>query len=270
MRQSILLIFLSTLFGCVNNEPEPKKEPELTMEQKYESVLTLAIEKNLKHRSFTKLCSSFITGSSSTGSNVFTLPINKEIIDAAADLKCLREKIPDSAKQKLKDKSYINFLRPNRISCILIAINSDIGTIQFKDFKNNISLQIENGIKFPVADFTPTLAKELNSGFNAGYVYFNGTIPDSVNSYAIDFSSITLNCGPDLGSEEKSFAFSFDMSQLNFLALIESGMSSETIREKYGLHPYKEAGISIDDFSKVVNFILTIFKAVKEISVIMA
>jgi len=270
MRQSLLLIFLSTAIGCVNNEQVQNTEPVLTLEQKFESVLTLAIEKNLKYRRFSKLCSSFITGSSYTVSNVFTLPINKEIIDAAADLKCLREKIPDSTRQKLKDKSYLNFLRPNRISCVLMTINNDIGTVQFKDFKNNISLQIENGVKLPLADFTPTLAKELSFGFNAGYVYFNGTIPDSVNSYAIDFSNITLNCGTDLGSESKTFAFSFDMSQLNFLALIEGGMSSEKIREKYGLRPYKEAGISVDDFSKVVNFILTIFKAVKEISVIIA
>jgi len=258
------------MFSCVNNEQDPQAKPAPTLEQKYESVLTLAIEKNIKYRNFSKLCSSSITGSSYLSTNIFTLPINKEIIDAAADLKCLREKIPDSSKLKLKENSYSSFLRPNRISCLLIVINNDFGTVRFRNFKNNISLQIENGVKFPITDFTPTLAKELTPGFNAGYIYFNGSLPDSVNSYAIDFSDITLDCGGDLGWETKSFGFSFDLSQLNFLSLIESGMSSDKIREKYGLRPYKEAGISVENFTKVINFILTIFKAAKQISVILA
>lgn len=131
----------------------------------------------------------------------------------------------------------------------------------FSNFADNISLQIENGSSIYLSDYTPSLAAKLNPGFNAGYLYFKGTVPDSVNSYSINFSNITLQCS---SNDENRFdwAFAFDRSELNFFSLLEKGMNSEEIRKKYVIASFEDTGISEDDVIQIIKFL---FKTISKL-----
>jgi hypothetical protein len=274
MKKEFFLITISiTLLACNDSEKKVKlaKEEKIAKESRLEDALTLAIERNLRNDYITSDCSTF--GKKSTlVSEVFTIPIKSEIIDAAADLRAFRENMNESQRLELKATGYKDFLNSNKVSCIVAVINNRIDngeSISFPDFKNNITMQLENGMKLPLIGYTPALEKNLTSGLNSGYVYFSGTIPDSINSYSVIFSKINLVCSNAENQTSKLMAFSFDRSKLEFLSLLDNGFDKNSIRTKYSLKAYEQRGLTIENFQQIISLTLSLFKLADAVKVIL-
>jgi hypothetical protein len=228
----------------------------LVLKENCQNALTLALENNIKFRGFSKKwCGKTLT--SSVQSNLFMLPLNKEIIDAALDFKCAEEHLNNNVKEELRNKSYNLFINSGETVFILIIINNNLNldeSIQIPSIKSNITLKTENGHEFKVCDFTPSLGVNLNPGWNAGYVYFKGNIPSSVQSYSIHFKQLSLTCGEK--SDNYSWAFAFDQTDMKFLSLLQGGMRADDIRKKFLISSYKDSGISRTVLENIISFVI--------------
>lgn len=253
MHKIFFYIFLIVSFLSCKSEAEKKIEI-------CNDALTLAIEKNLKYRSFT---SNRRMSFSDLTTKVFLIPLNKEIIKASIELKASQENMSENNKALLYEKNNERFLKSDRTAFVFIIINSKIKSNEYVYIKNlpeTVFIKCEGDSVLPVVDFTPSLAASLSPGWNSGYVYFEGQIPSTANSFSVVMNNILISADEDVTGR---WAATFDQTEVGFLSLLQQGLKAEKIREKYIITPYEESGLTKDDVINVISFLyqtISIFK----------
>jgi hypothetical protein len=149
-------------------------------EKLVQSYFTLAVEKNIEFDNIPVHSCSY---PSTIKTNVFAIPVNRELIDAAIELKCTQENLSESTKDSLRSRNYTNFLRSNRVAFVLIVVNNKLNsgeTVRFDNFRENTKLLLDNDSALTLSNLTPSLEMTLKPGFNSGYIYFSGVVPSVV------------------------------------------------------------------------------------------
>ena len=240
----IYTIFLFLLYSC-----------SIDAAQQAEDALILTIENNLK---YSVLQTDGWFGSSSVKSRILLLPMNKELIDAAANYKCQKENLDTSRRRELFQSNYNKYLNSDITTFIMIIINKKLTTnelVYIPKISENLTLNTEKNYNLEFVDCTPSLKESLNSGWNAGYVYFKGQIPSSINSYSVQLHKVVYWEGNSKDSLDCSFTY--DQTEMNYLSLIEKGLSKKEIEKKLTIKPYEESGIDEKEFFNIISFLYT-------------
>ncbi len=201
---------------------------------------------------------------------VMLVPLNREIINAAVSYKAFIDKLSQRDAMAVLSKAQDEFLDGGESVFVIFVINDDHldkdATIYFKDFKKNTFLMDEYGRKYYLKRYTRIFDGKLSPGWNKGYLYFGNFRDSRSNSYSVHFNELILDARVSVqehASTRASWAFSFDESEVGFLALLRKGIDEEVLRKNYGIETYKSTGLELATFMDVVGFILTVVSLVR-------
>ncbi|MBS0000934.1 MAG: hypothetical protein KFF73_18265 [Cyclobacteriaceae bacterium] len=217
-------------------------------DDKHLNALELSIQKNLQSRNLL-LDREFFTNKVRRNVDIFILPLNKEIIDAAVDYKHSIDGMNRSGKKKLLRKNYDKYLEGDMSAFVLLvekfsASGNDFD-LSFSEFQANTRLSDESQ-HYAMLRHTQVFDQPLNLGWNKGYLYF----PNFRNNPYHD--SYTISLAP-LNSD--TFTFTFDDTGIDFLRLLEDGVAANQVRNRYYLGT---APFGPDDLYKLAATIISI------------
>lgn len=223
------------------------------------AALTIALEANLEYREFKNSCGLL---SSSLVSKIILIPLKKEVITATIEYKAHLENLSSKKKVAMMHRNYQEYLKSGQSVFVLSVINNEKlhldAKIYFKNLKNNVRLLSEDRKQYRVTKFTQNFAEPLNPGWNRGYLYFdNFRLNKKVERYSVHFDEFYVNCDED-AEKVSRWAFSFDESEVNYLALLQAGLSAEEVRQKYVFTPHKSVGLDKEDVLGIIKLILRV------------
>jgi hypothetical protein len=240
-------------------------------------ALSLTLESNLKFRELRISCgqNNFSLGKFDVpllnGKNLISkfivIPINREVIDAVVNYKVALEGLSQSETAKMLSKSYKEFSGSGKTTFIIIISNnptldSSSDIVKFNKIHEDISLRIGNQEFYPIA-YTTNFLSALNPGWNDGYVQFqdfrNAPRGEGLNAYSINFDGLHMGCGGTKAIQ--NWAFLFDESEVNFLSLIQKGLTKEEIRNRYIVNSFESIGLSQTDVTNLIKIVANTFSA---------
>ena len=250
--------------GCFNiSKPNAFK----TEAEKKLDALSLTLEANLEYREFQMICNQITR--KKLVSKVVVVPIKKEIIDSMIAYIAVRDNLEEKEREDLREKSYQEFLRSDQATFVISVVNNpkfDFGKdkIYFGNIADSVKLQVSDRT-YQISDFTRNLDSNLNPGWNEGYLHFQnfrGSYTGLINAYSIHFGQFNMSCGGTVtdGNVEREIiyteelALSFDESDINFVALVEDGLSKDDIRRDYNVTAFDTLRLTEDDILNLVKF----------------
>lgn len=240
--------------------------------------LALAIEKNMQVRRYIDTYGNRYRAIEAT---VVIVPLNRDVIAAAVDYKRVSERLTASQAGDLLERNVSRFLEGNTATFAIMVdvkptqpstLNYDPSRsssrlmdsddyVRFIDFEANTTLREENGTNHSLIGYTRLFDEVLSPGWNNGYLHFRNFRDSSPTSYSLHFRSLvvdTMYSNLDHPSVRGSWAFAFDETEVQYLALLKKGVASETIRQNYGINEAAKTDISILDVLNAFSAILTI------------
>jgi hypothetical protein len=247
------------LSGCT-----PPQDKAKTAQQALDA-LAVTLEANLKYREVQSECG-FGPWKKELVSKVALVPINKEVIDATLRLKAAREEMSPTNQKNLEARNYQAFVNGDRTTFMLIVVNNDkldFGKDRiFIDQPNQYVVATSQNKQYKLIDYTTSLGTNLNPGWNDGYLHFQNfrkNRPGLIKDYSVHINSMSVICdGSNTASQP--WAFSFDDSDLNYLSLIQQGLTKDQVREKYNLNAFTYLKMNNEDIGNLVKLV---FKFVK-------
>ena len=238
-------------------------------------ALALTLESNLKFRELRISCGQNnlplgkldvpLFNRKNLISKFIVIPINSEVIDAVVNYKVALEGLGKTEAARMADKSYKEFSGSGKTTFIIIISNnptmdSSSDFVKFNKIDDDISLRIGTQEFFPTA-YTTNFLSSLNPGWNDGYVQFQDFRKDSrgerLNAYSINFDGLHMGCEGTKAIQ--NWAFLFDESEVNFLSLIQKGLSKEEIRNRYIVNSFESIGLSQTDVANLIKIVSNTF-----------
>lgn len=217
-------------------------------------ALSLAIEENMGIESFRKDCRGF--GGYTT--TVMVIPINEEIVNATVAYKAKTEQLSSRKEAKLQRQVTKEFVHGDHATFVLITLNETKDQdeiVQFANFKENVDLYTETK-KFSLEKYTRNFDAPLSEGWNKGYLYFKNFRPSGSNSYSVHLKGLTLQCPSDQATHQ--VAFEFDRSEIEFLSLLQKGVSESEIRNRYSIGASASSDLSRSDVLNIVSILVSV------------
>jgi hypothetical protein len=266
----VLQFFLATT-ACVDPQKLRLQQEQQDIKNKRDA-LSLTLESNLKFRELSISCGkanlplNIGIGGRNLVSKFILIPINKEVIYAVVNYKAALEKLGATERRKLLEKGYAEFLNANKTTFMIIISNnpkldSAKESIHFAKIEEGMRLRLEKNEYLPLA-ITPNFMSSLNPGWNDGYIQFGdfrGDYKGSINAYSVNFDGFHMSCGDVKTSQ--NWAFLFDESEVNYLALIQKGLSKEEIKSRYIVNSYESIGLSQLDVENLIKIAAKTFSA---------
>lgn len=266
IQQSALLFAVSLLFtGCGNiAKPDFLK----TEEEKKLDALSLTLEANLEYREFQMLCNQLTR--KKLVSKVVVVPIKKEVIDSMIAYVAVRDGLNKDESKDLREESYKEFLNSDQATFVVSIVNNpkfEFGKdkIYFGNISDSVKLQVSDKT-YKISDFTRNLNSSLNPGWNEGYLHFQnfrGAYSGIIKAYSVHFGNFNMSCGGTVTDgngvvreniQTEELALSFDESDINFVALVEDGLSKEDIRRNYNVTAFDTLQLTEGDVLNLVKF----------------
>ena len=261
-------LILATSILCTGCFKASKPNFMKTDAEKKLDALSLTLEANLAYREFQMVCNQFTR--KKLVSKVVVVPIKKEVIDSMIEYIAVRDSLEKKEKKALRDESYDEFLFSDQATFVISVVNNpkfDFGKdkIYFGDLSNSVKLQVSEQT-YKLSDFTRNLDSSLNPGWNEGYLHFQnfrGSYKGLIKAYSLHFGNFTMSCGSTMtdsnGVERENvyteeLALPFDESDVNFVALVEDGLSKEDIRKNYNVTAFDTLQLTEDDILNLVKF----------------
>lgn len=262
MKHTIILAALFLFISCAQTEEQIAATNRQHKINRCDTALNLTIEKNSKIRVFSYKPGYF---SSNIVTKVLMIPINSEVIRALVDAKIAKENLNTKARETYIQEAHRRFWNKKRTTFAIFVINSALDndcSVMFPAFQNSTTLNLDNGESHYIDTYTSSLDMPLNPGVNYGYVYFDCSIPENVNSYSVNFGSLNLKNGKDI--YQTSYALAFDNTNLNFLALLEKGIKPEEVRTQYA-SAFSSFDISAEEAWQIISTLMKIASKAIEI-----
>lgn len=253
-------VLLCTPFAIkigVENSPIGIKQRKIN---EGKQALSLALEANLNYKEF-KISCGYWSGSE-LNSKLIIIPLKKDVIQAALHYKAALEDLSQIQTNDMIKKNLNDLLNSDRATFILIVINNDKlkygeEIISFDSINTNTQLIGKNNKYYKFVDFSPVFSAPLAPGRNHGYLQFENFRKDYsgiINNYSIQFNRYTMRCSDPKTARSQQVAFSFDESQVDYLALIERGLSTDEIKNRYVSTTFESLNITEEDIINLVKF----------------
>lgn len=253
----IFLACIALILSSCDPSIYEKQERDKELNRRLEA-LSIALEANLKFRELSISCG---FSRSKLVSKFIIIPLKKEVIDAVIKYKSALEGLSEIEEEQLLRKSYREFLESNKTTFILVVANnptldSSKDSLSFRQFDADVKLIGENRRQYKLVEYTSNFTANLNPGWNEGYLHFENFRRDYgnnlINSYAIHFDGYQMSCSDQEFTQ--GWAFSFDESEVNYLALIEKGLTKDMIRQRYVVQTYETIGLKESDIENIIKF----------------
>lgn len=264
--KSLFLIFL-VVFGLtsctqeISQSIQNQKDKTTQAEKinKTKKALSLALEANLKYQEFKISCGYW---SNQLTSKFVIIPLKKDVIQAAIAYKAAIDNLTDNQAASIEQEHLSTLLNSGKTTFIFIVINNKQlkygeEILVFDSIKATTKLVGKNNKSYGLIDFSSNFSTPLSAGWNEGYLEFENFRKDYsglVNTYSVQFTGYNMKCGDPNTARIQQFSFAFDESQINYLALIEQGLSENDIKERYVSTTYETVGISEQDVLSLVKF----------------
>ncbi len=257
--RNIIIIFLLALIltSCLRvTKPDFFKSD---LEKKLDA-LSITLEANLEYRELEAPCELW----RKLVSKFVVIPIKKEVIDSMLKYIAVRDKLNISEEKNLLQKTYSEFLSSNKSTFVIAIINNpnlEFGKnrIYFQNLVEDIYL-INNRKKYALVDYTHNLSASLNPGWNEGYLHFQNFRQENtgiIKAYSLHFNGFNIVCDSSK-VRSQDWALTFDESDINFVALIDKGLSKDEIRKNYNVNSFSTLNLTDEDILNLVKFVIRV------------